>query len=140
MRVDPNDVYMYIQARHIRRTPHTKSIVNIFITTQSLLDAKSIHQTLVSQNTPIDLSTIHRILEKLLDIDLIVPVYQDKVTCYELSSQFLPHHHHFTCVVCKKVIDIDSCIMNDSIKSLSSIGKPIHHSFEVQGICNQCNI
>lgn len=135
----PDTVYHYINQSAVRITSHMRLVLNVIISHKAPLDAKYIYNIVKSQ-TRINLSTIHRILEKLAHIQALTAIYGEKSTMYELSSQFIPHHHHFTCIQCHRIIDIDICMMKATLESISSIGTPLSHSFEIQGICNQCPI
>ena len=128
----------YLYSHNIRITKHIQSILNIILFQNTPIDAKSIYNTLISTGQKIDLSTIHRILDKLNKIQLLDAIYGEKSTYYELSSKFRPHHHHFNCVKCGKIIDIDICMLNPILNSLNEIGTPLSHSFEIKGICNNC--
>jgi Fe2+ or Zn2+ uptake regulation protein len=131
-------VFEYLRECNIRTTKHIQSVINIILETNTPVEAKTIYQKLISNKQFIDLSTIHRILDRLHKIRLLEALYGEKSNFYELSAKFLPHHHHFTCIKCKSIIDIDICMLNPILESISNIGQPISHSFEIQGICNQC--
>jgi len=131
-------VFAYLRTKNIRITKHILSVLEIILDTHIPIDAKTIHQKLISQSQFIDLSTIHRILDRLHKIGLLEALYGEKSNFYELSAQFLPHHHHFTCIKCGSIIDIDSCMLNPILESISNVGQPISHTFEIKGICNQC--
>ncbi|MGA1046672.1 MAG: Fur family transcriptional regulator [Minisyncoccia bacterium] len=131
-------VFQYLRNNNIRITQHIKAILGIIILQSTPIDAKTIYNQLISDKQIIDLSTIHRILDKLNKIKLLDSIYGEKSTYYELSSQFLPHHHHFTCIKCGTITDIDICMINPILNSLDNIGIPLSHSFEIKGICNNC--
>lgn len=131
-------VFEYLKTKNIRITKHILSVLEIILATNIPVDAKTIHRKLIAQDQSIDLSTIHRILDKLHKINLLEALYGERSKFYELSAQFLPHHHHFTCIKCSKIIDIDICMLNPIIESISNIGTPLSHSFEIKGICNNC--
>jgi Fe2+ or Zn2+ uptake regulation protein len=131
-------VFEYLKTKDIRITKHIQTVLSILLAQNTPIDAKTIYKRVISQDQFIDLSTIHRILDRLHKIELLEALYGEKSNFYELSSQFLPHHHHFTCIKCSKIIDIDICMLNPIIESLSSVGTPLSHSFEIKGICNNC--
>ena len=58
----------------------------------------------------------------------------------ELSDAFTEHHHHLTCLQCKRVIQINTHAIELFIKDLtrSHHFKPVDHQIEVQGICEAC--
>jgi len=132
------EVFQYLRNHNIRITQHIQTVVSIILANNTPIDAKTIHKRVITQEQLIDLSTIHRILDRLHKIELIESLYGERSNFYELSSQFLPHHHHFTCIECGKIIDIDICMINPIIESISNVGTPLSHSFEIKGICNNC--
>lgn len=131
-------VFAYLRTKNIRITRHIQTVLSIIVAKNTPIDAKTIHKRVISQDQFIDLSTIHRILDRLHRIGLLEALYGERSKFYELSSQFLPHHHHFTCIECGKIIDIDICMINPIIESISNVGTPLSHSFEIKGICNKC--
>lgn len=132
------EVFQYLRNHNIRITQHIQTVVSIILANNTPIDAKTIHKRVITQEQLIDLSTIHRILDRLHKIELIESLYGERSNFYELSSQFLPHHHHFTCIECGEIIDIDICMINPIIESISNVGTPLSHSFEIKGICNNC--
>ncbi|MEX0597831.1 MAG: transcriptional repressor [Candidatus Paceibacterota bacterium] len=133
-------VFEYLRDHNIRLTKHIQTIIDIILNQYTPIDAKTIYNKLVSAKQLIDLSTIHRILDKLNKIGLLDAIYGEKANYYELSSQFLPHHHHFNCIKCSEITDIDICMMAPILESLGDIGTPLSHSFEIKGICNKCKL
>lgn len=131
-------VFAYLHNREARLTKHLKTIINTIISHTSPVDAKTIYRELKLSGKTIDLSTIHRILDKLHSLEVLDSLYGEKANYYELSSNFLPHHHHFTCMKCGKITDIDSCMIEPILNKIENIGTPISHSFEIKGICNKC--
>ncbi|MEY3470854.1 MAG: hypothetical protein RLZZ223_204 [Candidatus Parcubacteria bacterium] len=131
-------VFAYLQNRDARVTKHLKTIINTIISHSSPVDAKTIYHDLKLSEQTIDLSTIHRILDKLHNLGVLDSLYGEKANYYELSSKFLPHHHHFTCIKCGKITDINSCMIDPIFNKIIDIGTPISHSFEIKGICNKC--
>lgn len=133
-------VFDYLKQYNIRITKHIQAVLGIILEQNVPIDAKNIHQKIISNDQFIDLSTIHRILDKLNKIGLLDAIYGETANYYELSSQFLPHHHHFTCIKCNQINDIDICMMNPILNSIENIGTPLSHSFEIKGICNNCKL
>lgn len=131
-------VLEYLHSHKIRITKHIQSILNIILLQNTPIDAKTIYIKLLATKQKIDLSTIHRILDKLNKINLLDAIYGEKSSYYELSSKFRPHHHHFTCIKCDRIIDIDICMLNPILESTQNIGTILSHSFEIKGICNKC--
>ena len=58
----------------------------------------------------------------------------------ELSDKFQPHHHHITCMVCKKSELINSHKIEESLQEISNQKGYIlkQHIVELYGICAKC--
>ena len=132
-------IYSYIISSNTRLTEHTKDILAVLLSAKSPLEAKVIYQVLVSKKIKIDLSTTHRLLKKLSELQVLSSVFKDKATAYELSTKFNPHHHHFTCLSCNQIIDLNLCALDKLNLEAEAIGQILAHRFELQGICQTCS-
>lgn len=58
----------------------------------------------------------------------------------ELSDTFAEHHHHLTCLKCKRIIPINAGALESFIDTLAKSHdfQPAEHQIEVQGFCNSC--
>lgn len=60
----------------------------------------------------------------------------------ELSDIFSEHHHHMTCLKCKRIIPINAQALEKFIESLASGEQfsPTEHQIEIQGYCASCAV
>jgi Fur family ferric uptake transcriptional regulator len=58
----------------------------------------------------------------------------------ELSDIFSEHHHHMTCLKCKRIIQINAQALEKFIDTLASSAQfsPTEHQIEIQGYCAAC--
>lgn len=58
----------------------------------------------------------------------------------ELSDTFSEHHHHMTCLKCKRIIPINAQALEKFIDTLASSEQftPTEHQIEIQGYCAVC--
>lgn len=58
----------------------------------------------------------------------------------ELSDIFSDHHHHMTCLHCKKIIPINARSLESFIDTLAAHEQflPTGHQIEIQGYCKLC--
>jgi Fe2+ or Zn2+ uptake regulation protein len=58
----------------------------------------------------------------------------------ELSDAFAEHHHHLTCLTCKRIIPINAAEIETFIDNLAASHnfQPAEHQIEVQGYCEKC--
>ena len=127
-----------LHQNNTRLTQHAQDIFDTLKSQKRPLSAVEIYEMLSDNGSKIDLSTVHRTMERFCGIQVVQPVYRDKATLYELSHHFVPHHHHFTCTQCETIYEIDTCVMDVLESSVGDLGEVTHHSVELFGICNRC--
>jgi len=116
-------------------SPRVKIIKEI---KSSPLSAKQIHENLNDKS--IDLVTVYRTLEVLVDLNLIAKItFDDNIIKYEALSKHR-HHHHLVCEVCGKIKDIemeDEEFFNKIMKKYKF--DLTSHSLEFLGRCSRCS-
>ena len=58
----------------------------------------------------------------------------------ELSDRFVRHHHHFNCLACRRIVNVDDGELEDSINLMAKRQKltVTAHQIEIQGYCTDC--
>lgn len=126
-----------VLARHSLRTTNARRAVF-----SSLMKAN--HpipiQTITSDCPTINRSSIYRVIATFLDTGIIQIVPRGWKLLYELSDQFKPHHHHFTCESCGSITDIAADYIEVAIERVAhemNISLTSHH-IELKGLCSTC--
>lgn len=104
-------------------------------------EPQSISQILAKANGQVDRVSVYRNIELFVSLGIVHRIYVGWKYKLELSDDFMPHHHHLTCLKCGKVIDIDDEKHIDEF--INNITKkfgftPRHHQFEIDGYCKNC--
>lgn len=89
----------------------------------------------------VDRVSVYRNIDLFEKLGIAKRIYVGWKYSIELTDQFMPHHHHLTCLTCGRIIDIqDEQHINSFIDSVSeSFGfTPVGHQFEVDGYCKSC--
>lgn len=88
----------------------------------------------------IDPATTYRTVDLLLRLGLIQEVGLGRNRLLEPSDRYQGHHHHFTCLVCGQIYDVDDAPLEASLRALGSQLKfDIRtHQLEVTGVCQAC--
>ena len=130
-----------IRKRGLRLTPQRALIYQILIQAEEHLDAEGIWQRAQLQNADLNLATVYRTLNVLVDVGLINQSYLgegQKRAFYEIASK--PKHTHFACLVCGHVLELDSRPITEAQKELESRNGVrilnVHLKFE--GLCPHC--
>ncbi len=87
-------------------------------------------------------STVYRTVELFEKIKVTKRVYNGWKYSIELSDQFSPHHHHFTCTNCGNVVSFleSQSLLNEFTKLEKSLDSKItSHSLELRGLCPNCS-
>jgi Fur family transcriptional regulator, ferric uptake regulator len=125
-----------LNAKSQRITAPRLEILKILRKNHHPLTITEIHKKL---KTNYDLATVYRTVNLFLKIRLVSEIdFKDEFKRYELVYD-RHHHHHVICRKCRKVEDVDACILQEVEKDLKKKGyKEISHSLEFFGVCEEC--
>ncbi|WP_160722050.1 Fur family transcriptional regulator [Isachenkonia alkalipeptolytica] len=122
-------------------TEQRKIIIEAFVKTKNhLLSAEKVYDWIKDHGQRIDLSTIYRNIEIMLNIGVLKKISLDNhVDQYKLSVTN-EHHHHIVCVSCGKSEIFKDCPVLPIEKNLiDKLGfTPIEHKLEILGYCKKC--
>jgi len=85
----------------------------------------------------INQTTLYRSLKKFVDKGIIYQTdFREGVAYFEYHGK--NHHHHISCISCKKRQSIDMCPQNFTRVEKSSGFVITNHMFELFGLCENC--
>ena len=123
-----------------RASKNRDEVLFVMEKTSSPLSVDDIYNKIKRKKPAISLSTIYRIVEKLLTLGIlrVAATLDDNRARYELVKE--GHHHYMICTKCKKMIPVDICpIEKVEHKIADKEGFLITgHKFELYGICKDC--
>ncbi len=103
---------------------------------------QSMHELSTSLMGVIDRTSIYRAIELFERLGIVHRIQIGWKYKVELSDVFVDHHHHITCLGCKRVIAVreDQRIeqLIAEIAATNHISAPIHQ-LEIQGYCERCS-
>lgn len=124
----------------LKKTKYRVSIIELLSKTEKLLSAQDIHKTLIKQKIRINLSTVYRTVDKLVENKIINKVNLENEThaMYEYNRH--KHHHFLICQNCNKIVPIYECPIEDYESKLKAESgfEIIGHRIEFYGICEDC--
>lgn len=84
------------------------------------------------------LATVYRTLRLLIDAGEVAPVeIAGQPPRYELAGK--GHHHHFHCVSCGKVFELEGCCGH--FEELAPVGFAVlSHDLTLSGTCRECGV
>lgn len=117
-------------------------VLRILKSNHNPLTMSEIHDkvNLLHPKKKIDLATIYRTVNLFVELKIVSEVnFRDEFKRYELVFD-RHHHHHIVCKKCKKIENVELCLMNEIEKMLVKKGyKDISHSLEFFGVCKECS-
>lgn len=96
---------------------------------------------LIGQLEDMDKVTVYRTIALFERIGIIHRTWNGFKSSIELSEEYSPHHHHFTCTTCAKVLSFRSERIERSLHELESeLSVTIsRHVVELGGVCSRCS-
>jgi Fur family ferric uptake transcriptional regulator len=120
---------------------HTKERFALFNLLKKLDAPCTITELVEKSSDLMNRSTVYRIIELFEKIKVTKRVYTGCKYSIELSDQFSPHHHHFTCTNCGSITSFleSQSLMNEFTELESTLNTKItSHSLELRGLCRNC--
>lgn len=124
----------------LKNTKHRISILDEIETCEQPVSAEQIFLRLQDKHISINLSTVYRALETLVEKNIVIKssITGDAKALFEPYQ--MEHKHHLVCVKCKKMFTVDGCPFEEYEKILhEKIGFDVKgHKLEIFGYCKDC--
>ena len=129
-----------LRSLNLKITPKRLALLDILMNESAYLSPEEIWQKMKNQFRKIGLPTIYRNLEELSERNIISKVTHPNRQLYYYFCPNRSHHHHFVCLSCRNVEDIDFCALDELQKEVKRKlnGKVISHILQVNGYCRNC--
>lgn len=124
----------------LKVTPRRLAVLEVMAGEGTFLSAEQVRAKVKQRMKSVGLPTVYRILEELAEGGMITRVLRDSRRLYYYYCCNEHHHHHFVCVSCRKVEDIDACLMEGLEREVSERirGTVFSHIVQVEGLCRAC--
>lgn len=89
----------------------------------------------------VDRTTVYRVVSLLENLNIVQKVSHGWKYTLELTDQFVPHHHHFTCSGCERIISFDEPSgLDELLNKTGELGgfSISSHTLEIVGLCATC--
>ncbi len=124
----------------LKNTKYRVNIIEMLSKTDELVSAQEIYNRLLKKSIFINLSTVYRTLDILVDNKILnrVTIEGEKQSFYEYNRDI--HHHFLICRGCNKIIPIYDCPLEDYEQKLKSESGFVitGHRVEFYGYCDEC--
>lgn len=96
--------------------------------------------SLVNSINTIDKVSVYRTIKLFEEIGIVHRVWTGFRSKIELSDNFSPHHHHFSCQTCGTIISFKHQSIETAVHEVESkLGVVINsHVVELNGMCEKC--
>lgn len=124
----------------LKTTKSRKAILAILIRSNQPMAAEEIFLALKEEQLTINLSTVYRTLESLVNKDLVskISIMDDDRMLFEYNQ--LGHRHYLVCVTCKKIVTVQNCPLGSYERTLEreTHFNIIGHKLYLYGYCEDC--
>jgi Fe2+ or Zn2+ uptake regulation protein len=137
------EVYIQRLRQHGHRvTPKVRAVLKLFLERRAVLDPFEVQARLQKQFRGVGLPTIYRILESLANCGILLTAANPErelryYLCREINES---HHHHFICLQCGKVEEVNLCLMEEVEKYVKRHLRATvqNHLLQIEGLCANC--
>lgn len=125
----------------LKNTRHRSDVLDFLEQSAQPVPAERIYLALREKNADISLSTVYRILELLVEKDIVrkMNALEGGKSLFELNR--MVHRHYLVCLGCHKMLPIDDCPLDEYEKQLPSKNGfyATGHNLEIYGYCRDCH-
>lgn len=128
-------------ALHLRTAGHSLTEPRLIVFKALQDDGPLSMQELYSRLPSINRTTVYRVIELFEELNIAKRVAKGWKYHLELTDEFIPHHHHFTCTNCHTSISFDEPkSFGEMLESVAiHNGFTItNHTLEIEGLCSNC--
>jgi Fe2+ or Zn2+ uptake regulation protein len=124
----------------LKATPKRLAILRLLALESTYVSPEEIWLKLRGRFGAIGLPTVYRNLEELAAGGVITKVIHPNRQLYYYLCSNRHHHHHFICVACRRVEDVDVCVLDDLEREIDTKigGRVLSHIVQVNGLCRCC--
>lgn len=135
--LDAEEFKVILNSRSQRITAPRLEILGILKSNHKPLTISEIHSLFRNKKT--DLATVYRTINLFAELGIVNVIdFKDEFMRYELVYD-RHHHHHIVCKKCKRVENVEACVLEELEKLLNKKGySEISHSLEFFGVCENC--
>jgi len=130
-----------LKSLNMKATPKRLAILTLLGQEMTYAGPEDIWHKLKGQFGRIGLPTVYRNLEELAARGVITKVIHPDRKLYYHFCPNRDHHHHFICLACRKVEDVDACGLEEIEREIGERigGTVISHLVQVNGFCRTCS-
>jgi len=135
-----NDYPKLLKNLRLKVTPKRLAILDFLARTGTYVSPEEVRRNLQDHFGRIGLPTVYRNLDELATGGVISKIIHPNRQLYYYFCPNTDHHHHFICISCREVSDLDICALDGIEEEVKNQirGKVISHILQVNGLCAGC--
>lgn len=124
----------------LKVTPKRLEIMCCLGAEPSFMSADEVWKRLKQHFSQVGLPTVYRILDELTGAGVTTRIFMSDHKQYYFLCANQEHHHHFVCESCRKVEDIDRCVLDGVASEIEqrSGARITSHILQLNGMCGAC--
>ena len=136
-----HDFPLMLKELQLKVTPKRLAILDFMALASTYVSPEEVRQKLRKKFASIGLPTVYRNLEELAAGGIISKIIHPNRQLYYHFCPTIQHHHHFICLSCRRVEDLQICAVEGFEEEISGRikGKVLSHILQVNGLCQGCS-
>ncbi|HEY6008255.1 MAG TPA: Fur family transcriptional regulator [Geobacteraceae bacterium] len=129
-----------LKSLKLKATPKRLAILDCLARERTYCSPEDVWQRLREELGSLGLPTVYRNLEELAAGGVISKVLHPNRQLYYFYCPNREHHHHFICMACRRVEDVQACGMEAIEREVGERigGMVLSHIVQVNGLCQSC--
>jgi len=125
----------------LKVTPKRLEVLSCLGKEPQYLSADEVWQRIKLRVVSIGLPTVYRILDELVAAGVITRIFLADRKLYYFLCANQEHHHHFVCESCRRVEDLEQCVLGEgALETVQrSGGQVTSHILQINGVCGACS-
>lgn len=123
--------------KNFKLTSQRMAILEFLRDNKTHPSAEDIYKSVKEKTPHVSLATVYNTLEMLERLGLI-----SELTIKSKKRRYDPNtllHHHFMCLKCNRVIDINETININMVEQISNSFTIVNYEIDLYGYCDKCN-
>lgn len=136
------DYSAILKRLNLKITPKRLAVLKILSEEPMYVSPEEIWRKMKERFERIGLPTVYRILDELSEGDVISKIIHPNRQLYYFHCGNREHHHHFICLSCRRVEDVNLCIAGKIEREVKRNlkGMVLTHILQINGFCSSCAI
>ncbi|MBI5739693.1 MAG: transcriptional repressor [Nitrospirae bacterium] len=131
-----------LKGLNLKITPRRLAVLKVLSEETMYVSPEELWGKVKDRFASIGLPTVYRILDELSEGNVISKIIHPNRQLYYFYCGKIEHHHHFICLSCRRVEDVDLCVAAEIEREVKGNlkGKVLSHILQINGFCSSCSI